>query len=79
MNRPPDQLGFDSIMFPRDRKVLMVSEVAARLEVTEQHVHDLIAEGKLQAIDVGGGSKRYWRVPIEAYNAFLAARHSFNV
>ncbi len=74
-----EQLSFDSIMFPKERKVLNVSEVAARLDVTDQHVHDLIEEGKLQAIDVGGGGKRFWRIPREAYDQFLAARHSFNI
>lgn len=74
-----DQLTFESIMFPAERKVLAVAEVAARLDVTEQHIHDLIDEGKLQAIDVGGGSKRFWRIPREAYEKFLADRHSFNI
>ena len=74
-----DQLTFDSIMFPADRKILTVAEVAARLEVTEQHIHDLIAEGQLQAVDVGGGGKKYWRIPREAYDKFLADRHSFNI
>lgn len=73
-----DQLAFDSIMFPSDRKILRVAEVARLLDVTEQHVHDLIEEGAIQALDVGGGGqKRFWRIPREAYEAFVAKRHSY--
>jgi len=74
-----DQLAFDSIMFPRDRRVLMVAEVANLLRITEQHVIDLIEEGKLRAINTGGGSRHYWRIPREAYEAFITQRDSINV
>lgn len=74
-----DQLSFDSIMFPSDRKVLTVAEVASRLDVTEQHVIDLIEEGQIQAINIGGGAKRFWRIPKEGYEQFLRARHSFRI
>lgn len=74
-----EQISFDSIMFPADRKVLTVAEVAARLDVTEQHVRDLIEEGKIQALDVGGGGNRYWKIPVEGYEKFIADRHSFNI
>jgi len=53
-----------------------VEEVAARLGVTAQHISDLISEGKLQAVNVGGGSKKFWRIPIEAFEAFIRQRHS---
>jgi excisionase family DNA binding protein len=74
-----DQLSFDSIMFPRDRKVLTVAEVAARLDCTDQHVIDLIDEGQLQALNIGSAVKRHWRIPKEAYEAFLRERHSFQL
>jgi excisionase family DNA binding protein len=77
------QLNFHSLMFGGDRRALMVAEVAAKLRITEQHVLDLIEEGKLQAINIAGrydpDARRYWRIPVEAYHAFLAQRHSFNV
>ena len=46
---------FNALHFP-GRKVLYLNEVAERLKVGEQTVRDLIEEGKLHAIDVGGGS-----------------------
>ena len=55
MTPEPQQLEFPSLAFPKDRTVLYVAEVAMKLRVTEQHVLDLIEEGKLQAINIGGG------------------------
>lgn len=75
----PEQLSFDSLMFPKDRRALYVSEVADRLGVTVEHVSDLIEEGQLQAFDAGGGGRKFWRIPVEAYNDFMHRRHSFNV
>jgi excisionase family DNA binding protein len=71
------QLDFPSLAFPPDRKVLYVSEVASRLDVTDQHVMDLIDEGKLQAINVGGHTRKFWRIPVEAYLHFLQQNHSY--
>lgn len=42
-----------ALQFP-DRTVLYVHECAARLRVTQQHIIDLIEEGALAALDVGG-------------------------
>lgn len=110
----PQQMEFASVAFPKDRTVLYVAEVAHALSITEQHVSDLIEEGKLQAIDISGGaacaeafvaelarrlktdvetvrgalaatraqtnrSRRYWRIPIEAYKAFVKENHSFHL
>jgi len=74
-----EQLEFTSLAFPKDRRALYVGEVAERLGVTEEHVSNLIEEGKLQAFDAGGGGRRFWRIPVEAYDDFLKRRHSFNV
>jgi excisionase family DNA binding protein len=79
VNPPPEQLEFASIAFPRDRRMLCVAEVAERLDISTQHVFDLIDEGHLQALNVGGGERRHWRIPVEAYAAFVAARHSYKV
>jgi excisionase family DNA binding protein len=78
---PPDtsHFNFESLMFRPERRVLMVAEVAAKLRITEQHVIDLIDEGRLRAVNIGGNGRRYWRVPVEAYLDYLRARDSFNV
>ena len=59
--------------------VFLRSKVAMKLRVTEQHVLDLIEEGKLQAINIGGGGRNFWRIPVEAYKAFLNANPSFRL
>lgn len=56
----------------------LTAEVAMKLRVTQQ-VLDLIEEGKLQAINIGGGGRNLWRIPVEAYKAFLNANHSFRL
>ena len=56
--------------------MLYVHEVAARLNVTEQHVRDFIEEGLLEAVNVGSGCRNFWRIPVEAYVAFLEKRKS---
>lgn len=74
-----EQVEFESIAFPADRKVLLVAEVAARLRMSKEQVIDLIDGGHLQAVNIGDGGRRYWRVPVEGYKKFVANRHSFNV
>ncbi len=71
----PQQLEFASLAFPKDRTVLYVSEVAIKWRVTEQHVIDLLEEGKLNGFDIAG-KYGYVRVPTSAIGA-LARR--FNV
>lgn len=72
----PQQLTFGSLLFP-GRTVLYVSEVAEKLKVTDQHVIDLIEEGQFPgAINVGGGSKKFYRIPIESYERFLKSRQA---
>ena len=62
---PPQQMDFPSLAFPKDRSVLTVGEVAARWEVSDRHVVDLIEEGKLVAFDIAG-RQDYVRVPMDA-------------
>jgi len=66
------QFPFASLDFP-GRVTLKVYEVAAKLGVTEQHVIDLITEGKLGAIDLRGkgASRSLYRIPIEAYRDYV--------
>ncbi len=66
---PPQQMDFPSLGWPKDRTVLMVGEVAAKLRVTDQHVIDLIAEGKIAAVDIAG-RQNYVRVPMDAIEDF---------
>jgi fibrillarin-like rRNA methylase len=70
----PEQLDFPSLKFPPGRTVLYLFEVAEKLGITEQHVADLIAEGKLQAINIAGKNctaRQFYRVPVEAYEAYI--------
>lgn len=58
-------------------KMMTVQEAAGRLGVSENQVLKLIEEGRLEAIDVGdGGKRKHWRVPLAAYEKFLADRSS---
>ena len=50
--------------------VYRVADVAARWRISEEHVSDLIDEGKLQAINIGNGSRNYWRIPRESLHRF---------
>lgn len=61
----PQQLDFPSLAFPKDRTVLYVGEVATQWRVTDQHVIDLVVEGKLAAFDIAG-RREYVRVPMDA-------------
>lgn len=72
-----EQVTFDGLLFP-GRRVLYVGEVAERLRVTIQHVIDLIDEGQLDAINLGGAGRRHYRIPVEAYERFLKTRCSAN-
>ena len=49
------------------------------LRVAEQHVLDLIEEGRIQAINIGGTGRNFWRILVEAYEAFVKANHSFRL
>jgi excisionase family DNA binding protein len=65
---------FPSLLFPKDRTVLGVPEVARRLRVTEQHVVNLIEHGRLRAVNLGASAsprRRYYRIPVEAWEAYL--------
>ena len=71
----PEQTDFNALLFP-GRKMLYVAEVAERLELTEQAIRDLIDEGQLHAINVGGGDRKFWRIPVPAFDRFLKQRSS---
>jgi len=73
----PEQMDFNAMLFP-GRKVLYVGEVAERLDMSEQQVRDLIDEGKLHAVDVGSGGRKFWRIPMTAFERFLKTRSSLS-
>ncbi len=54
-----------------DLKFFYPREVARRLLVTEQHVLDLIEDGRLQATNVGRRNRKFWRIPHGAYERFI--------
>ena len=74
-------------LFP-GRTTLYVKEVARALSMTEQQVVDLIEGLQLHALDISSGLKSpdnprgnktarsYWRIPVSAFDAFVAARKS---
>jgi hypothetical protein len=61
----PQQLSIPSLAFDKDRSVLVVGEVALKWRVTDQHVIDLLEEGKLNGFDIAGRHD-YIRVPAAA-------------
>ena len=69
---PPQQMDFPSLGWPKDRTILMVGEVAQKLRITDQHVIDLIVEGKLAAVDIAG-RQNYVRVPMDAIDDLARA------
>lgn len=80
MFNAPQQLDFRNLLFDGKRTVLYVSEVAEKIGVTEQHVIDLIEEGQLGAVNVGGtiNGRKYWRIPVAEYEKFLKQRQNVN-
>jgi excisionase family DNA binding protein len=65
---------FPSLCFPQDRTVLAVGEVARRMRVSEQHVINLIENGRLRAVNLGASSSARWpyyRIPIEAWESYV--------
>lgn len=61
------------VLFP-GRSSLYVHEVAKALRITPQHVIDMIAEGKIQAVNIAGKNqtkREFWRIPVSEYDAYL--------
>jgi excisionase family DNA binding protein len=57
-------------------QVLTVQQTSAALGLPEQGVRDLIEEGKLLALDVGGGTRKFWRIPATEIQRFKAERRN---
>lgn len=60
-----------NLQAPPGRAVLLVNECAEMLRVNAQHITNQIEEGKLIAINVGGSTRKFYRVPVEAWEAWL--------
>lgn len=60
------------------RTTLRVDEVAAVLNVTREHVNNLIEAGELTAIQLQRktGTRNCWRIPLLAVSEFLCKRSS---
>jgi excisionase family DNA binding protein len=61
------------------RETLRVQEVAMKLDVTVRHVIDLIEEGHIEAVNLAGNKRMFWRVRIEALAKFMNERSSLNL
>jgi excisionase family DNA binding protein len=66
---------FPHLAFSEGKLMLKVREAAKKLRVADQHILDLIEEGKLQAINVGGHTRKFWRIPIEAWALYIQNHH----
>jgi excisionase family DNA binding protein len=63
-------------IIPPERRVLYVHEVAQLICCTTHHVTDLIIEGHINAIRVGTGRRKHYRIPVLALRAFLEREHT---
>lgn len=77
MPAPDPQLlfPFASLDFP-GRSMLYPHEVAEKLGMSADHLHDLMDDGSLVGMDIAspGASRREMRIPIESYRNFIVAR-----
>ena len=69
------QLDLNSLA-AQGRKVFLVNEVALMLGATDQHVLNLIESGQLGAINIGNGSRKFWRIPLSECRAFMDERRA---
>ena len=54
-------------------RLLTLQEVAEFLKCSRGHVRNLIATGKLRAIDIALGPRHEWRVPENRLEGFMLA------
>jgi excisionase family DNA binding protein len=73
----PDLLGDLTFL---GRSVLYVHEVAEKLRCSQQHVYDLIDEGRLPAIDLTGAgnlsARRSLRIPAAGFRMWLTKQQT---
>ena len=84
-----DELALTSVMSHAvfaGRTSLGVGEVAKTLHCTKDHIYDLISEGKIKAVNIGGDpvvaggtnatNRKFWRIPVSAYDQFVKDNQS---
>jgi len=71
------QLEFPSLDFP-GRTAMYPFECANKIGCHVDHIHDLVTEGQLKAVDISGrnnlSERRTLRIPLEAWQEFIRAR-----
>jgi len=51
---------------------MKVQDVAKALSVSVGKVHRIISDGDLPAVNIGNGSKAYWRISRKDFDQYLA-------
>ncbi len=59
-------------MTKRPQLAVTVADLAEQAGVSDQHIRNLIAAGRLEAMNVGKGARPVYRIPVEAAERFLA-------
>lgn len=69
------QFAFASLDFP-GRVTLYPHEIAEKLGMSVDQVHDLVDDGSLVAVNIAssGAARRALRIPVEAYRNFILER-----
>lgn len=55
---------------------LKIKDVAAELQISTMQAHSLVTGGDLPAINVGRGSKAYWRVSRADLDTYIADKRA---
>jgi hypothetical protein len=58
----------------KSKSVLTVAKAAAKAGISTTDIIAAIDAGTLHAIDVGGGGRKSWRIPVAACERFIKAR-----
>jgi excisionase family DNA binding protein len=73
----PDS-GTDGIRSEK-KAVLKVGECARELDVSNQHILNLIEEGQIAAINISSiGARQNYRIPVEEFQRYKRRRNSLN-
>src|SRR4051812_24564291 len=59
----------------REKLVFKVAEAAARLGISKPEVLGLLDSGRLHAVDVGSGTRKYWRIFAESLERLKKAKN----
>lgn len=63
----------------RKTAVYTIQQVADLLGCSKQHVINAIDCGELEAINIGLGAARVWRIEFSAFDRFKAGKSSLNL